>query len=77
MQTTYAALWDFADEIENGRMSIEQGDKLCLQKRNAEIKRLKQSGFSPKGFSLGLQLRPYWRFGEPCGLYCKCYGINY
>ena len=73
MQRSFAALWDYADEIRTGRMSIAHANKVCLGERNAEAKRLREQGQKVACSTLSGQLRQYWGLGEPCGLVCPVY----
>ena len=76
MQRSYAALWDYADEVRSGRMSIAEANKLCLRERNAEAKKLRQQGRKVLCSTLSGQLRQYWGLGEPCGLACSAYYLT-
>ncbi len=76
MQRSYAALWDYADEIRTGRMSIIEANKLCLKERNTEAKRLRQQGQRVSCFTLSGQMRQYWGLGDPCGLVCPAYYLT-
>jgi hypothetical protein len=76
VQRSYAALWDYADEIRSGRTSIAEANKLCLSERNAEAKRLRQEGHKVVCSTLSGQLRQYWGLGVPCGLVCPAYYLT-
>ena len=76
-QKSFSALWDFQSEIQSGKISIIEGNKLCLLARNKESQKLKALGFKVKCFTLQKSLRPYWSFGISCNLICKTYLLNF
>ena len=75
-QKTYGALWDYAQEIRAGRLTVAQATIYCLSDRNREAKALRKQGFKVLCGSLPNQLRPYWGWQDPCGLICNCYMLT-
>lgn len=75
-QKTFGALWDYAEQIESGRLTLEQASKYCRHLRDEAYRQARKFGRQATRFSLSNQLRQYWRFGVPCGLSCTCYGVN-
>jgi len=75
-QFTYAALWDYAKEVEYGTLTVAQAEKLCRAERNRVAKARRSAGEKVRTFVLRNQTREYWRFGEPCGLSCTVYGLQ-
>jgi hypothetical protein len=75
-QKTFGALWDYAAQIENGEMSVQQAEENSLDDCKVFCKEQRDSGFRVTCKTLNNQKREYWRFGVPCGLTCKCYLVN-
>ena len=75
-QKSFAALWDFAREIELGTMTVPEANKECLIMRNRRAKILKRQGYTVHRWTMPNQLRQYWRMGEPCGLRCPAYMVG-
>jgi len=73
MRVIYGALWNFADEIENGCMTIEEASLLCKKMRDKQCKEAKEAGLQAKRYVLRGQKREYWRLGVPCDMSCTCY----
>jgi hypothetical protein len=75
-QHTYAALWDYARQIESGEMTVEQAEALCKAERDRVAKAQRSTGRKARSFTLRGQLREWWRFGVPCGLSCTVFCVN-
>jgi len=75
-QKTYGALWDYAEEIKTGKLTIQEATGLCLSDRNREAKALRKQGLKVVCGSLPNQLRQYWSLGNPCNMVCNCYMLT-
>ena len=76
MQFTFGALWDYAEEIRTGTMSVEQASKLCMKKASATAREQREQGKKASRCTLRGQLRQYWGLGVPCNLSCTVYVVN-
>lgn len=75
-QITKGALWEYAQDIRDGGLTIAQAEQACKDEINLLYKIAKKEGRKASRFTLRGQLRQYWGFGDPCGLTCTVYGLN-
>jgi hypothetical protein len=75
-QFSYAALWDFAQEIQSGIMTLENANAQCQSEAARLAKAKRKAGFKISRTTLKGQTREWWRLGEPCGLSCNMYIVN-
>jgi len=76
VQRSYAALWDYADEIRTGRMSLREANDRCRQKRDSLARRAWLDGWATTCRDESGHTREYWGPGEPCGLSCPVYYLT-
>ena len=75
-QFSFAALWDYATEIETGTMTLAAADQICKQ-RAADLAKVKRAaGYKVSRTTIKGQTREWWRLGDPCGLSCNTYFVN-
>jgi hypothetical protein len=75
-QKIFSASWDYAAQIENGEITVQQAEENSLDDCKMFVKEQKDAGHKVTRSTLNNQKREYWRFGVPCGLSCKCYVVN-
>lgn len=75
-QLSFGALWDFAEDIKAGTLTIAEAGERCKALAASKAKELKTAGWTVRRWTLRGQVREYWSFGNPCGLACTCYMIN-
>jgi len=75
-QKTFGALWDYANEIREGSLSLGEAESKTKQDCDVFCKEKRRQGFKVVRSSLGKQLRQYWGFGMDCGLTCKSWVVN-
>lgn len=76
LQFSYCAVWNFAEQIKDGSMSLTQANNRCKLLASDKARELGQLGYHVHRFTLRNQTRMYWAMGEYCGLSCTAYGVN-
>ena len=75
-QFSFAALWDFAEDIKTGRLAVAEAGERCKALAASKAKELRAAGWTVKQWTLKAQTREYWNMGNPCGMVCTAYMIN-
>jgi len=76
-QKSWWALSIYAAEIKSGSMTVVEGEAKCKQACDEFCRELKAKGIKYSRSIMRNQLKPYWGFGDPCGLSCKSWVVSW